>query len=370
MKGPVLDGFHTYKDHYAADLERTTAKVGRKQAIALCGSPSVYYTEAIKEDHQRADHRQALEHKKWMAQAMSHTADLLWIEAGRPYYRIYPDYAEVFSRTKLDIPVRCIGSPYRSYSIRFMAGHEPVFDKVAVQTLHVMLVRHDYVFASLPDVTESPIKEASDLSSLYVRLNGTIDDKDRESVIMLPISDGSDELLSDRLSGMAKRREGDHPAETYADLMVKLFSVALSVSFLATGGDKLIEPDLLNKDFPAYLAAVNRKDWTAAKAIGDKSHRQRNGQPGFTIGREETLLGRRTENRADEEVGEGRELAYQHQRKGHFHKFWTGPGRDQLVVKWVSQLTVRPDLPLPPTERVGARTLDSKGTEKQILGGA
>ena len=28
-----------------------------------------------------------------------------------------------------------------------------------------------------------------------------------------------------------------------------------------------------------------------------------------------------------------------------------------------------PDLPLSPVERVGARTLDSKDTEKQILGG-
>lgn len=369
MKGPVLNGFHTYKDLYTADRENLTAKFGRKQAAELCGSPTFYYTEAIKADHQRADHQQPTEHKKWTAQAMSHTADLLWIEAGRPYYRIYPDYAEVFSRTKLDIPVKHIGSPYRSYSIRFMAGHEPVFDKVTIQTLHVMLVRHAYVFASLPDVTESPIKEESDLSSLYVRLNGTIEDRDRESVIMLPFRDGADEFLSDRLASMAKRREGDHPAETYSDLMIKLFSVALSVSFLATGGDKLVEPDLLNKDFPAYLAAVNRKDWTEVRAIGDKSHRQRNGQPGFTIGREETLLGRRAENRADEEVGEGRELAYQHQRKGHFHKFWTGPGRDQLVVKWVSQLTVRPDLPLPPTERVGARTLDSKNSEKKILGG-
>lgn len=117
-----------------------------------------------------------------------------------------------------------------------------------------------------------------------------------------------------------------------------------------------------------YYHEAYRQMTAAADALAAKARRTRNGRPGFTVGRHEAILGRRADgSRDDNEVGGGCGLPHQHQRKGHFHKYWSGPDRDRLTVKWVRQLTVRPDLPLAPDYRYGERTLRSTQEQAAIL---
>lgn len=371
---PVEDGFYVFRSDYEIELETATRAVGRKRALAALGSPDDYYGPriglAMEEPH---EHDLALILSRMLAERY-------WHHANRPYYRVYPDYAHVFAQTKLDIPVKYLRAPYPSFVVRFKSEEEPVVCGMRLLSVLVMVADVEQLVHSLPcgDECEDPSHRTRSVMHFIANLVNA-EGKPSTLFTYLPAHAPGDDPDKDiTLAEMLETvNEGEHfdgvvppaSADGSRDILRTIASVAASVCFLATGGDRLVDPDLLNKDFRPYLEAVNRKDAAAVAQFAEKAQRQRNGQVGFTVGREDGLLGRRAENRADEEIGEGRELAYQHQRKGHFHKFWTGPNREQLTVRWVRQLTVRPDLPLPPDVRRGSRTLDSKDTEQQILNG-
>lgn len=368
----VEDGFHVYRSDYEIELETGTHEVGRKRALAELGSPEDYYGPRIELAMEEADENE-------LALTLSRMlAEMYWHRDSRPYYRVYPDYAHVFSQTKLDIPVKHLRAPYPAFVVRFKNEEEPVVGGMRLLSVLVMVADVAQLVQSLPCKCDD---ESHHRRSLMHFIANMVDAEGKPSTLFtyLPAhAPGDDPDRDITLAEMLDTvDEGEHlggitppaSADVSRDILRTIASIAASVCFLATGGDRLVDPDLLNKDFRPYLEAVNRRDAVAVEQFAQKAQRQRNGQVGFTVGREDGLLGRRAENRTDEEIGEGRELAYQHQRKGHFHKFWTGPDREQLTVRWVRQTTVRPDLPLPPDVRRGSRTLDSKQTEKQILNG-
>jgi len=133
------------------------------------------------------------------------------------------------------------------------------------------------------------------------------------------------------------------------DAFAPIFRIGIAIAFLATGGDKVIQADVLNKDLAKYLEAVNKNREQDVQQLADKATRRRN-QKGFTIGRpsgNERILGQRSQQPAGESEHTGRALQFQHQRAGHIHRYWTGPGKTIPVHKFVSQVTVRPDLPPP-----------------------
>jgi hypothetical protein len=120
--------------------------------------------------------------------------------------------------------------------------------------------------------------------------------------------------------------------------------LAVSVSFLATGQDRLIEPDVLSRDLASYVEAQRRSDLPRIKTIEDRAKRR--GKRGWNVGRQERF--RPLVSPSPRDVPPGHEghgpLAYQHQRRAHFRLLPSGK------VAFVRQATVRPDLPPPPSE--------------------
>jgi hypothetical protein len=357
------DVFHTFQDYYTTDLATLTHQIGAKRAKQQLGAPAVYYTDEL--DRLYAERGTG---REWTAGGMMLSAEALWWHNHKPYYRVYPDYAKIFSRTQLDVQVKVIEAPYSSFTVHFQRGHEPEYGDICVESMLVMYGLHRDLLKGLDYYADQPID--SDGRSLLVMnaVRELATGHRKKGTSLLYLGEDPELVLGEKLKNLATTAAIDTGLPLrHQDMVKDLFSIAVSVCFLATGGDRLVEPDVLNSDFRSYLDAVNKRDLPAARSLGAKAQRVRNGQPGFVIGREESLLGRRDEYRKDGELGGGTELHYQHQRKGHFHKFWTGPNREQLTVKWVRQTTVRPDLPLPPDVRGGSRTLDSKATEQQIL---
>lgn len=363
----VENGFNRFPDYYSLDLTEFTHKVGKKKALDYLGRPAAFYGVEL----DRLYYEENLRGRHWMAGGMLMMTEALWHTCGKPYYRIHPDYAAIFARTQLDVPVKYVNAPFPAFTIEFLHDHEPVYGPECVQSAIFSYGKHEDLIKVIDryDQDKPAAPEARSMTLvLHTRELATGHTRKQSSIMYL--GEDPELLMGKKLERLATEKAVDTGAPLRNQQMVReMYSIVASVCFLATGGDKLIEPDVLNGDFKAYLAAVNRKDWTGARAFGAKAQRTRNGQPGFVIGREEGLLGRREENRRDGEMGEGTELQYQHQRKGHFHKYWTGANREQLTVKWVSQVTVRPDLPVNPADRVGARTLDSKATEDAINSG-
>lgn len=306
-----------------------------------------------------------------------------WYTVGRPYYRLYPDYVKIFERTSLDFPVRYFEVPYRSFVIRFARGQEPRIGGVPVGSLLVSkMTFSDCVRAVLtqPDGTLHPdVNRVLDTDPdwaargdrLVISPSYIWPPAGNAPAVMTVELDNPDisvdQSIEEGRFGRRARPELDRPDIDLDDLLRRLVRVAVSVCFLATGGDALVDPDVLNDDFSAYLAAVNRRDGSSVKILHDRATSVR-GSIGYTVGRPEAVLGRRAVGGGDASV-DGDELRYQHQRSAHFHRYWVKDesGARRMVVKFVRQTTVRPDLPAKPDElsRPGSRTLRTESEMRQ-----
>ncbi len=369
----VTDGFHEYADMHRRMLARLTPMIGKKKAAEKVGPPESFYRRYLDTALNASG---AVRPENRLAVTQGALTENDWVKAGRPYYRIFPDYVDVFRRTALDVPLRYVLAPFPAFVLRFAEGREPVFDGRALGCLLVgRSTVSDLVRGiGLPgEEDQVPVDDATTIFLSLVEKNPDWDTYAGASYSLTWSKEEGEQTVSRFIE--ERGRADAQSADSKRVLLGGLASLVLSVCFLATGGDKLIEPDVLNRDFASYLEAVNKRDSAKAKELVRRAACMRYGAPGFTIGREETLLGRRAANREDGDFGgpgDGRELRYQHQRSGHFHKYWTGPNRDNLTVKWVNQLTVRADLPLgpqPDASAPGSRTLTSKAEEAEILGG-
>lgn len=122
--------------------------------------------------------------------------------------------------------------------------------------------------------------------------------------------------------------------------------MACAVCFLATGADKIIEPDILSKDLQRYLN--DRENPEAVERLHGRARKR--GKNGWTVGREYLFPSLPSSSDGDSE-STGRHLKHQHQRRPHFHVVRHGSGKQLAKVVWFNQITVRPDL-APPTNKV------------------
>lgn len=401
--------FHDYQDMYTGTFESMKHMYGTKFAKANIPSPQDFYLNALldptafgdmKPNIQSDSHPKEAEQQSHLQEEAWYAAELAYLRMQKPYFRVFPDYAAIFAKTTLDVPLRHFVYPYQSFAIRFQVGSEPRWGNAGVAVLLVSCRTGRQMTEELhgPGSVEDMCKHIPpdkrhvfnanmEANFVTVRISMVYDEQPGHHVdhwFGLSWSN-SEAHLDATMADMLHQRgvfdvgfkqdnimQKAHPWSLDIDRMFEInrhmMSIALSVCFLATGGDKLVEPDVMNPDFASYLAAVNSKDKKTVAALSAKAQRVRNGQPGFVVGRQESLLGRRVEGtRVDGPIGQGQGLTYTHQRKGHVHTFWGGTNRDQLIMKWVAQHTVRGDLPPNPNARIGAHTLDSKATEQQIL---
>lgn len=370
--------FHEYRDEYSRFLQQ------HKLKSKDCPPATVY-------DRMLADGTIAKlvlaerEDADWFAtkNLMLCLSEIDWINSNRPYYRIYPEYAEIFSCTELDIPLRHLMAPYRNFCIRLAEGAE---FSIHGFKIGAVLFTFCQLKDMLGDLREGFERKASqdgkDLRLeqwwMCFRYHVVVPSGHRQNVGLLAAWPDQEDVLNMTLDDYMHRRFGTVPQSNPNWKMrmdvgepdpesIKLLRLALAVAFLGAGNDRLIERDVLHADFNLYLDAVNRKDATKVQQLHDKAVKKR-GEIGFTVGREEALLGRRSSGaRLDQELGDGKELKYQHQRKGHIHKYWYGPGKSKLKMQWTKQVTVRPDRPLNPNKVRGVKTLESKEQELDIL---
>ena len=121
----------------------------------------------------------------------------------------------------------------------------------------------------------------------------------------------------------------------------------MTLCFLVTGHDRLIEPDVLSKDLEKFKQATTEAEITR---LHDRATRRRGEGRGYTVGRRERLL-HLARQRCDEyQQATGQRLKFQHQRCGHLHGYHTNKG---YIIKWIPQVTVRPDLPVDPRGDAG-----------------
>lgn len=159
-----------------------------------------------------------------------------------------------------------------------------------------------------------------------------------ECVPGIHIEEAFDRFPSDRnIPGVRVPRE----------LQSRCLRLVVSVCFLATGGDRLVEPDVLSRDLAAYMEAQRRDDRQRVQQIVERAARR--GKKGWHVGQHERFrpLG---SNAIHHGEGDGRGFLHcEHQRQAHFRLL------PSQKVTFVRQATVRPNLPPPKAPGAGYR---------------
>jgi len=286
-------------------------------------------------------------------------AESTWYKQNKPYYKLYHDMIHLLARTNIDVPCEFLRTPFPAFTIRLPVNHGIDFLSVEDQELRSMLV------------DESPDQFEINPNSYTVRSTGhrniivwmdfgetehdfqnkgtTLDLSGMPVVAYNRLSIDENESIETCLS--RNKQEGTEgricdegiPITTkMADLC---FRIAVAVCFLSTGADKIVEPDVLSKDLRKYLNAKEQVDTYLIEQLINKAKRR--GKFGWTIGRE-IIFPNLNKNSHGKGTAE-RELHYAHQRCAHFHTYRFGPKKSLAKVKFIRQLTVRPDLPAPPS---------------------
>ncbi len=283
-------------------------------------------------------------------------AERAWYKQNRPYYKLYHDMIHLLSRTNIDVPCQFLRTPFPAFTIRLPVNHGIDFLTVEGRELQSMLVdetpdelefdfkvglmrstghRNIVVWMDFGETEADFPKENVDLGGMPIIVYNRLsirEDCSIESSLAENNLEGTDGRICDEGIGITTKT---------TDIC---FRIAAAVCFLATGADKIIEPDVLTKDFRKYLDAKGQGDAEKQERLSAKAKRR--GKFGWTVGRE-ILFPSVARGGCSTDSGD-RELSFSHQRSAHFHTYWSGPGKNKATIKFIRQLTVRPDLPVPP----------------------
>ncbi|HVA50212.1 MAG TPA: hypothetical protein VNH11_27905 [Pirellulales bacterium] len=256
-------------------------------------------------------------------------SELNWSLAGRPYYKLWPAIIPLLAGVGIDVPVDYLRLPSPAFLVRFPMQDNPL----RVDDEHV--VRSILVNDGENDAGERRMFLWIDVGELH---DGwpVLTFCQLDCVPGIAIEEAFDRLPRQNPPGLHVPRE----------LQADCLRVVVSVCFLATGADRLIEPEVLSKDLARYLDA-RKRDSAAAERLVEKAKRR--GKVGWHIGQHERVLHlSRPEGHGDANGSIHGPLRYQHQRRAHFRLLSAGR------VTFVRQATVRPDLP-PPERAAGYR---------------
>jgi hypothetical protein len=330
----------------------------------------------------------------------------MWIKRNKPYYNVYPDYAHMFLKTRLDIPCKAVVFPYEVFDVLFsmekplqskmcklfgfrffklneelktkMFANDPetlltcksmvgIFPYYLANNEPARLINSGCMAFEFDDTSEKTIEQCFEEAKQRVS-----ERLDQGHISYSPAKFDIAKLKAE-LPGIknedalkAKMKKGDLWADSnFEELYLesqRCLRIAVSIAFLSGGGDaEVLGPDFLKKDFGAYLEALKKPEGEeqekAVKAIQKKTDKERE-SASFAVGKYEHLLGRRyiTHSDSDREPAEGeegksgRELHYCHIRNPHFRMVRYGTGRAQVRSKLIKQIIVRKDLPPKPAE--------------------
>lgn len=300
-------------------------------------------------------------------------AERALFQNGRPYYKVFPEFVRPLAATHLRVPACYFKTPYTAWEIRLPdEDYEAaiMLDGHRVQSLFIYSdaawTAHSlppvYSRVTTPQMLRSVLLGTANAMGIpqehfggYMRvLIQTVRPSDGATVYgaeclgldtRLSIEESLDQgVLAAQQAGELAAHDDRLKAE-YA----RLWSFIFTLSCLITGHDRLIEPDVLSADLQKFITTTSSQE---IERLHDRAAARRGDGRGYTVGRRERLMAVAKQRNDEYIAGGGAELQFQHQRCGHMHGFRAKAG---YVMKWIPQLTVRPDLPVSPSLRSGVQ---------------
>ena len=190
---------------------------------------------------------------------------------GSPYFKVYPAMIPLLSGVGIEVPVDYLRLPFCAFAVRLPAEGNPLVidDQYYVRSILACdgqpvdtQERRVYLWI---DVGERAMGNSPVLT--YCQL---------ECVPGIQIEEAFNRLPQEPdIPGVCVPRE----------LQARCLRLVVSVCFLATGGDRLVEPDVLGKDLAAYIEAQRRDDRQRVEQIVQRAVRR--GKKGWHVGQHE-----------------------------------------------------------------------------------
>jgi hypothetical protein len=250
------------------------------------------------------------------------------MRVGSPYFKIYPPIIPLLSGVGIEVPVDYLRLLFLAFAVRLPAEENP------------LVIDGDYYVRSILVCDGQPMETQERRVYLWIDVGERAAENSPvltycqlECVPGIQIEEAFNRLPMEKdIPGVCVPRE----------LQARCLRLVVSVCFLATGGDRLVEPDVLSKDLAAYIEAQRRDDRQRVTQLVQRAVRR--GKRGWHVGQYERF--RPLASHAVRGHGEGEgggSLHFQHQRRAHFRLL------PSQKVTFIRQATVRPDLPPPPS---------------------
>jgi len=276
-------------------------------------------------------------------------------EAQRPLYRIWPEYVDMFSKTRLDnIPLDMFKMPFPAWTILFPKDTYFVRPFLEVKYLKVYDFGNDFI----------PILKGIDVGIHHIIIEMTVNDRrtpNSDDMVLLNDLEVKQYLVDNPTATIQQAIDHQMSAGVHAidpsygelavyatELLDTMIRIICSISFVATGGYRFIAPDILNADMARWLEAQKKGDTKRMAELEQRAHKRRKSKS-YTIGKSHTIRLPNLSSGSSDTTGSGRELVNSHQRGAHFHVYHTGKGRTERTVKFIPPIVVRDDLPPKPS---------------------
>jgi hypothetical protein len=341
----------------------TTAYQGCGQLLVPGSSPESFYSTLIKEAGYRLLQQSTtkLDKQALITQFNQCETERDWTSTGKPYYKIHTPLLPFFIDTRLDVPAQYLKAPFETFLIRFPENHGIENLMASEHEVRSILINETPSDRVLPLGKEDVECERQICLWIDFGERLLLQEKPRSEltihtfqVLKIFVGDSIDTALARQIDNI------DEESMAYGikipfSVVEACVRISAATCFLATGGDKLVEPDVLNKDLQRYLQlrkdALDDNEEAEERIEVLRARAERRGKKGWVLGREVAFPDYHS---SSEHTSTGRHLKYQHQRRPHFHVVRFGPNKESARVEWYRQLTVRPDLPAPPiTPRKG-----------------
>ncbi len=255
-------------------------------------------------------------------------AESQWYQSDSPFYKIWPGVIPLLADVNVEIPCEYLGLPFKCFEVRFPKQENPL------RLSETQVVRSFLLY--------EPLNDAATRRLILLLDTGEVTDRGAPKKFAVSRSCTPGRTLDSIIElSDAERDEVSRGPAMQPDLVAQCFRIAISVCFLATGADKLIEPEVLSDDLARYLEARRNNDVAKVDRLVQKA-RQRH-RHGWNVGQGERFRPLLHREQHDHEGDEGHHaaLTHQHQRRAHFRLL----GNNKVT--FVRQTTVRPDLPPP-----------------------
>ncbi len=297
------------------------------------------------------------------------------LKNGRPYYQIYPEVFGAVSDTTLDLDIEDWKVPFDCFEIRMPKTARPLipvqpnssFGVMSIQVFRNFYKRlavisqdgtcctYQYIRNEHPESLHQFIADLSNHTAIKVNICDFEypQNEHEHQYIMITLGYAPNTRIRDVVDTTIRRimaKESFYSTDPELKDMSgeawgTTLKLALGISLLATGSEKILEYDVLSKHLEAYRKMRDKGDVSECRRIEDIAKKK--GKYGWNIGRPaERRLPLSVGNSYDSgECNGGSHHHYRSYRCGHWHIYHTGVHRTKVKIVWLNPTVVRPDLP-------------------------